>query len=180
MPDEVDSYFSGDKYNKSGVYIAGSYSWKNGNCGDVDAQKYRGRGFKYRGRGFKMLTGLDKYAAYWVFRGWLSRNEFDDSWWLDPEYKKHDVQKMEKKPASINNPQNITCSSYNCIDTGGFFISCFRSEVIKSMDCDFSSISNSDALVKQVTRAINGAENGLDMRFKMTNNAKRGLNDEVF
>ncbi|MCY2472948.1 M23 family metallopeptidase, partial [Klebsiella pneumoniae] len=48
---EKDNYFSGKKYNSRGGYITGSYSWINGNCGDVDAQKFRGRGFK-------MLTGL--------------------------------------------------------------------------------------------------------------------------
>lgn len=49
---EKDNYFSGKKYNSRGGYITGSYSWINGNCGDVDAQKFRGRGFK-------MLTGLN-------------------------------------------------------------------------------------------------------------------------
>ncbi|WP_407075089.1 M23 family peptidase [Pantoea sp. Morm] len=57
---EKDNYFSGKKYNSRGGYITGSYSWINGNCGDVDAQKFRGRGFK-------MLTGLDTYSSYWVY-----------------------------------------------------------------------------------------------------------------
>ncbi|MDH7985327.1 M23 family metallopeptidase [Klebsiella pneumoniae] len=59
---EKDNYFSGKKYNSRGGYITGSYSWINGNCGDVDAQKFRGRGFK-------MLTGLNTYSSYWVYRG---------------------------------------------------------------------------------------------------------------
>lgn len=63
---EKDNYFSGKKYNSRGGYITGSYSWINGNCGDVDAQKFRGRGFK-------MLTGLNTYSSYWVYRGWLSK-----------------------------------------------------------------------------------------------------------
>lgn len=42
---EKDNYFSGKKYNSRGGYITGSYSWINGNCGDVDAQKFRGRGW---------------------------------------------------------------------------------------------------------------------------------------
>ncbi|HBW4186683.1 TPA: M23 family metallopeptidase, partial [Klebsiella pneumoniae] len=66
---EKDNYFSGKKYNSRGGYITGSYSWINGNCGDVDAQKFRGRGFK-------MLTGLNTYSSYWVYRGWLSKNDF--------------------------------------------------------------------------------------------------------
>lgn len=78
---EKDNYFSGKKYNSRGGYITGSYSWINGNCGDVDAQKFRGRGFK-------MLTGLNTYSSYWVYRGWLSKNDFDKYWWGDPEYKK--------------------------------------------------------------------------------------------
>ncbi|HDU2769670.1 TPA: M23 family metallopeptidase, partial [Klebsiella pneumoniae] len=53
---EKDNYFSGKKYNSRGGYITGSYSWINGNCGDVDAQKFRGRGFK-------MLTGLNTYSS---------------------------------------------------------------------------------------------------------------------
>lgn len=78
---EKDNYFSGKKYNSRGGYITGSYSWINGNCGDVDAQKFRGRGFK-------MLTGLNTYSSYWVYRRWLSKNDFDKYWWDDPEYKK--------------------------------------------------------------------------------------------
>lgn len=53
---EKDNYFSGKKYNSRGGYITGSYSWINGNCGDVDAQKFRGRGFK-------MLTGLNTWLC---------------------------------------------------------------------------------------------------------------------
>ncbi len=31
-PSELDIYYSGNKYNKNGGLIAGSYSWSNGNC----------------------------------------------------------------------------------------------------------------------------------------------------
>lgn len=57
--------YSGIKYNSKGGRIAGSYRWINGNSGDLDAHKFRGRGFK-------MLTGLDACSIYWVYRGWLS------------------------------------------------------------------------------------------------------------
>lgn len=54
--------YSGIKYNSKGGRIAGSYRWINGNSGDLDAHKFRGRGFK-------MLTGLDACSSYWVYRG---------------------------------------------------------------------------------------------------------------
>lgn len=43
---EKDNYFSGKKYNSRGGYITGSYSWINGNCGDVDAQNSEVEGLK--------------------------------------------------------------------------------------------------------------------------------------
>lgn len=101
---EKDNYFSGKKYNSRGGYITGSYSWINGNCGDVDAQKFRGRGFK-------MLTGLNTYSSYWVYRGLLSKNEFDKYWWDDPEYKKK-FSRYEEKTTKNRKPSE---SDRKCI-----------------------------------------------------------------
>ncbi|MCJ7287996.1 M23 family metallopeptidase [Klebsiella pneumoniae] len=169
---EKDNYFSGKKYNSRGGYITGSYSWINGNCGDVDAQKFRGRGFK-------MLTGLNTYSSYWVYRGWLSKNDFDKYWWDDSEYKKKNSAGMKKKPPKIGNPQKVTENAYNCIDTGGFFIVCFKSKVLKIMDEDKIGKSDDDSIILKVTKNINGADKGIAERKIATKKAKEMIDDEV-
>ncbi|HCM7310558.1 TPA: M23 family metallopeptidase [Klebsiella pneumoniae] len=169
---EKDNYFSGKKYNSRGGYITGSYSWINGNCGDVDAQKFRGRGFK-------MLTGLNTYSSYWVYRGWLLKNDFDKYWWDDPEYKKKNSAGMKKKPPKIGNPQKVTENAYNCIDTGGFFIVCFKSKVLKIMDEDKIGKSDDDSIILKVTKNINGADKGIAERKIATKKAKEMIDDEV-
>ncbi len=169
---EKDSYFSGKKYNSRGGYITGSYSWINGNCGDIDAQKFRGRGFK-------MLTGLDTYSGYWVYRGWISKNDFDKYWWDDPEYKKKNATGMKKRPPNIFEPQKVTESAYNCIDTGGFFIACFKSKVLKTMDGEKFGKSDDDSIILKVTKGINGADKGIAERKKSTKKAKEMIDDDV-
>lgn len=170
--EEQDDYFSGKKYNSKGTVIAGSYSWKNGNCGDVDAQKFRGRGFK-------MLTGLDTYSSYWVYRGWLKKIDFDSSWWTDPEYIKHHKSKMKKRPPDIEFPQKVTESPYNCIDTGGFFIACFKGKVLKIMDSDLPENTGDDEIIENVTKGINGANKGIKERKISTKKAKVLIDDQV-
>lgn len=169
---EKDIYFSGKKYNSRGGCITGSYSWINGNCGDVDAQKFRGRGFK-------MLTGLDTYSGYWVYRGWISKNDFDKYWWGDSEYKKKNATGMKKRPPNILAPQKVTESAYNCIDTGGFFIACFKSKVLKIMDEDKFGKSDDDSIILKVTKGINGADKGIAERKKATKKAKEVIDDDV-
>ncbi|MRT43848.1 M23 family peptidase [Enterobacteriaceae bacterium RIT702] len=169
---EIDSYFSENKYNSRGVKIASSYSWRNGNCGNIDAQKFRGRGFK-------MLTGLDTYSSYWIYRGWLSPKDFDASWWLDPQYKKKNLTRMKKRPPVIDSPHLVTENSYNCIDTGTFYIACFKSTVLKVMDSDGINSSDSDVIIEKVTKAINGGILGLNERKKMTKYAKGEINDDI-
>lgn len=169
---EKDNYFSGKKYNSRGGYITGSYSWINGNCGDVDAQKFRGRGFK-------MLTGIDTYSSYWIYRGWLTKNDFDKYWWDDPEYKKKNAAGMKKNPPKIESPQKLTESSYNCVDTGGFFIACFKSKVLKLMDGDKFGKSDDDSTILSVTKGINGADKGIAQRKITTKKAKEVIDDEI-
>lgn len=169
---EVDVYFSGDKYNRIGDKIASSYSWRNGNCGNIDAQKFRGRGFK-------MLTGLDTYSSYWVYRGWLSKSDFDASWWTDPQYGRRNVLGMKRKPPEINDPQRVTEVPYNTIDTGAFYITCYRNNTLRVMDSDrIASMDDNDVIVR-VTRAINGGLHGIEERKKSTIISKKVLNDEV-
>ncbi|WP_234599562.1 hypothetical protein [Hafnia paralvei] len=152
--------------------LRGSYSWYNGNCGDIDAQKFRGRGFK-------MLTGRDKYADYWVYRGFIAKNSFDQYWWDDQNYKKKNVSAMKKRPAVIDEPQLVTSTPYNCIDSGAFYIICFRKKTIREIDQDTNVMNDDDDIIKKVTHAINGAYKGLNKRIIMTNGAKNILYDNV-
>lgn len=150
---EKDNYFSGKKYNSRGGYITGSYSWINGNCGDVDAQKFRGRGFK-------MLTGLNTYSSYWVYRGWLSKMTLMNIGGMTRSTRKNSAG-MKKKTPKIGNPQKVTENAYNCIDTGGFFIVCFKSKFLKIMDEDKIGKSDDDSIILKVTKNINGADKEL-------------------
>nr|WP_227510030.1 M23 family metallopeptidase [Klebsiella pneumoniae] len=172
LAEEKDDYFSGKKYNSKGNLITGSYSWINGNCGDVDAQKYRGRGFK-------MLTGLDTYSSYWVYRGWLSINGFDRYWWDDPQYKKKNPPKMKKRFPQIDSPQKITENTYNCLDTGGFFIVGFRGKTVRIMDGDKNGKVDDNQVIENVTSAINGGYKGLAERKIFTKKAKEVIGDDV-
>ncbi|STQ44427.1 Predicted chitinase [Ewingella americana] len=169
---EKDKYFYEKKYNSRGGYITGSYSWINGNCGDVDAQKFRGRGFK-------MLTGLDTYASYWVYRGWLSVKDFDKYWWDDPAYKNKKSAAMKKRPPKIDSPQRVTENTYNCIDTGAFFIACFKSKVLKIMDEDSSEVSDDNNIIERVTKRINGGDKGIAERKIATKKAKEVIDDQI-
>ena len=168
---EKDNYFSGKKYNSRGGYITGSYSWINGNCGDVDAQKFRGRGFK-------MLTGLNTYSSYWVYRGWLSKMTLMNIGGMTRSTRKNSAG-MKKKPPKIGNPQKVTENAYNCIDTGGFFIVCFKSKVLKIMDEDKIGKSDDDSIILKVTKNINGADKGIAERKIATKKAKEMIDDEV-
>ncbi|EPT8733995.1 TPA: M23 family peptidase [Klebsiella variicola subsp. variicola] len=168
---EKDNYFSGKKYNSRGGYITGSYSWINGNCGDVDAQKFRGRGFK-------MLTGLNTYSSYWVYRGWLSKMTLMNIGGMTRSTRKNSAG-MKKKPPKIGNPQKVTENAYNCIDTGGFFIVCFKSKFLKIMDEDKIGKSDDDSIILKVTKNINGADKGIAERKIATKKAKEMIDDEV-
>lgn len=168
---EKDNYFSGKKYNSRGGYITGSYSWINGNCGDVDAQKFRGRGFK-------MLTGLNTYSSYWVYRGWLSKMTLMNIGGMTRSTRKNSAG-MKKKPPKIGNPQKVTENAYNCIDTGGFFIVCFKSKFLKIMDEDKIGESDDDSIILKVTKNINGADKGIAERKIATKKAKEMIDDEV-
>ncbi|PLK47231.1 hypothetical protein [Uliginosibacterium sp. TH139] len=146
-PTEEDEYFFVKRKN---------YKWGNGNCGKIDGQKFRGRGFK-------QLTGRSNYAAYWLFRNWIDIKSFDMSyggragngtdWWNDEKYKQaatasaDSVTGMTLRPAPINDPQKISIDPFNTIDSGAWYILIFRPKTIPAMDEDNS---------KSVTYAING------------------------
>lgn len=59
-----------------------------------------------------MLTGLNTYSSYWVYRGWLSKNDFDKYWWDDPEYKKKKFSRYEEKTTKNRKPSE---SDRKCI-----------------------------------------------------------------
>jgi hypothetical protein len=111
--------FNHTRYTTTGAISGNSYAWRNGNIDTIDAQKFRGRGFK-------QLTGRSNYAQYWCYRGWLTKSSFDEYWWDDPAYKNRQPDKNEAPPAIINNPHIIAIDSYNCIDSGAYFIAAER------------------------------------------------------
>ncbi|MFL9927512.1 hypothetical protein PQR62_24785 [Herbaspirillum lusitanum] len=163
---ERDLYFETAKKDKR------SYSWINGNCGPVDAQKFRGRGFK-------QLTGLELYAQYYVYRGWLKESEFDKYWWDDPQYGPDKQMPMKKRVPRIDDPQKLAIDEYNCIDSGAFYIACFRSAVLREIDKDtLYSLSSKQAAAEEekvivaVTFAINSGKNGLPARIEFTHKNK--------
>ena len=179
IPSEVDSYYSDDKYNRKGVRFAGSYSWLLGNCGDTDAQKFRGRGFK-------QLTGRSNYASYWVYRGWLKTADFDASWWSDPKWIARKVDDMKKRPAPVDDPQQLSVDPLNTMDSGGWYLCFERPKVKVEIDKDKPVVyptsatgKPDEALIKSVTAAINGGHNGLPERIIATREAKIILLDGV-
>lgn len=175
IPSEEDSYYASTKYNSRGIRITGSYSWVNGNCGEVDAQKFRGRGFK-------MLTGRANYASYWVYRGWIKREDFDNYWWDDPAYLRKKPNQMRRRPANIESPQELTASGYTTIDTGGYFIRGIKPATVECMDNDKyiifptqNDLANESSVVANVTQKINGGDIGLVGRKFFTRKAKEVL-----
>jgi len=172
---ENDPWFRLEKYNSHGARITGSYSWLNGNVGDVDAQKFRGRGFK-------QLTGLDNYAEYWVYRGWLTRDSFDANWWDDREYIARRPTRMRRRPAQVPDPQRITTAPENCMDSGGWYMIFRRPKVMSVIDADFnnqaksvSELASERNTSRSVTSAINGGYIDADRRLKYTRQAKEVL-----
>ncbi|WP_414439264.1 hypothetical protein [Burkholderia sp. 22PA0106] len=173
---ELDSYFSSDKINSKGGLIAHSYSWLLGNVGDVDAQKFRGRGFK-------QLTGRSNYSDYWTYRGWLKKADFDASWWSDRAYKNHDPGRMSLRPAPIDDPDRVIVNPFNCIDSGGFYVTYIRPDIKAEIDKGGAKIPATDgeigALKERsliVSKAINGQGVQAEDRYKDTLAALKVLN----
>ncbi|MEX3937455.1 hypothetical protein AB4Y32_37975 [Paraburkholderia phymatum] len=174
LPVEADAWYRSKKFNSHGGLISGSYDWKNGNCDPIDAQKFRGRGFK-------QLTGRSNYADYWIFRGWILSSSFSPNWWTDPAYRNHNRQAMIKIPAEIRSPQDVALPE-NCIDSGGFYLRFQRPEVARCIDHDQPMPANSiTELTKEkeisaaVTYAINGGHMDETSRLAFTRLAKTVL-----
>ena len=175
LPGEDDAWFRSTKFNSRGGRIASSYNWRNGNLGDPDAQKFRGRGFK-------QLTGLLNYSRYWIFRGWMDRSTFDDSWWTDRQYVAQNAAGMRLRPPVVNDPQRATETDYNCIDTGGWYLGSERPHTMRQIDGDSQNVATSpvektaeQATSYAVTQAINGGGIQRDDRLRETRAAKEIL-----
>lgn len=172
LESEDDPWFRLEKHNSRGVRITGSYSWVNGNVGDTDAQKFRGRGFK-------QLTGLDNYAEYWVYRGWLRRDSFDRNWWDDPQYRHRNPAGMRLRPATVNDPQRVVRNPENCMDSGGWYMTFRRPGVMAAIDGDVRTVAGTptqlaaeQANSRAVTFAINGGYIDELRRLQYTRRAK--------
>ncbi|WP_062791080.1 hypothetical protein [Aquitalea pelogenes] len=163
--DRVD-IFNHTRYTTTGTISGNSYAWRNGNIDTIDAQKFRGRGFK-------QLTGRSNYAQYWRYRGWLAKSSFDEYWWDDPAYKNRQPEKMKRRPAIINNPHIIAIDPYNCIDSGAYFITAERPQIKLHMQ------SMNDNSIIEVSRAINGGIYAKEQRIKQSYRAYHVLGDEI-
>lgn len=171
---EDDPWFRLEKFNSSGGRISGSYSWKNGNMGDVDAQKFRGRGFK-------QLTGLDNYTEYWIYRGWLRRDSFDARWWTDPHYPRS-PNLMRLRAATVNDPHRVSETPENCMDSGGWYMIYRRPRVMSTIDSDNPAMAQTpqeklseERVSRAVTYAINGGYLAAADRLIHTRTAKEVL-----
>jgi predicted chitinase len=89
-------------------------------------------------------------------------------WWGDPQYDAKNESKMKKRPATVSDPERISINTFNCMDTGGWFMTFEKARVIKAMD---NSNQGVDDLIETVTRAINGGINGFDARKICTKKA---------
>jgi len=173
------AWYGSTKYNSKGGLIASSYNWRGGNLGDPDAQKYRGRGFK-------QLTGRTNYVYYWVYRGWLDKLTFDDIWWSDAQYRQKNSTGMKKRAGEVPNPEVIGIKPFNCMDSGGWYMTFERPNVGKTIDRDLSylaisatDIQNELNISRSVTYAINGGFIDWEGRLRETRNAKKILLDGV-
>jgi predicted chitinase len=99
-------------------------------------------GGTYRGRGFKQMTGRGNYSNYWLYRGWIAANSFNDLWWKNPSWwgisgqtlsaAQHNVLPTQDaavvsqlrstmRPPIIANPDIASTDTQVCIDTAGWF-----------------------------------------------------------
>ena len=122
-----------------------------------------GDGMKFRGRGFKQLTGLANYSGYWTYRGWLRSTDYDDSWWRNPN---------RLRVPLIDDPQNISTTPYNCIDSGGQFVA--KNGVLRRADAGVTRESS-----RYVSMVINRwDQQSFERRFQSTQSTYSIVGDE--
>ncbi|MCL2589747.1 MAG: M23 family metallopeptidase [Betaproteobacteria bacterium] len=164
--DPADIYFDGIDVPKKSKQ---DYRFSNGNQGTHEKEQNGVKvivrdSIKFRGRGFKQVTGRSNYAGYWNYRGWLrERMDYDWHWW----------DNSKKKPAVIDDPQRISVNDYEAIDASCWYWIGGRSATINKRITEGNNVS--DSLIESVTRAINGAVNGLDDRQTVTKRADKVL-----
>ncbi|WP_146744894.1 hypothetical protein [Herbaspirillum rubrisubalbicans] len=129
------------------------------------------------GRFIKQLTGRENYGKYWVYRGWLSPTSFEATWW--------NPSNSEKAP-KIPDPQKLSISIYNAIDSGGWYWTAgARENKFKTINLQIKSAVIDEPMVKAVAIAINGKNsttgkpNNLTERLKETQWAKAIIMDGI-
>ncbi len=102
--------------------------------------------------------------------GWISR--------MMQNIRLKNFSSVGKRPAIIDDPQKVTASAYNRINSSAFYIFCFRNKTVKVIDKD--QPENSDnSIVIRATIVINGGTNGLLQRQSMAEISMSFLNDKV-
>jgi predicted chitinase len=159
-----------DWYNNPEETYFNMYNNNNGNIESLD-------GIKFRGRGMKQLTGRYNYGYYWAYRSWILSTSFSEPWWSPASISKAPI---------IDNPQRVGNEPFTTIDAGGWY---WETTPIKglahgvgrpksSVNSTIDAKTFSDELIRDVSKMINGGDNGLAERKIHTKRIYAILKDE--